>query len=84
MVGSAPSNVTYVDENYNLTMCPNPDAEWGDDEIEAQIGRGGITLSLDNCAVWIKKGSPFAQRMGDSDDMVRRIYMNIEAEFLTA
>ncbi len=32
--GSAPSNITYVDDEYNLTMCPNPDAEWGDDDYD--------------------------------------------------
>ena len=34
VVGNAPSNVTYVDEVYNLTMCPNPDAQWGDDDYD--------------------------------------------------
>lgn len=53
-------------------------------EIEAEIGRGGVTLAIDDGALWIRKGSPFAQRMSDPDDMIRRIYINIEAEFLTA
>ena len=43
-------------------------------EIDAEIGR----------ALWIRKGSPFAQRMSDPNDMIRRIIINIEAEFLTA
>ncbi len=37
VVGSAPSNVTYVDEEYNLTMCPNPDAEWGDEDYDVPM-----------------------------------------------
>ena len=37
VVGSAPSNVTYVDEVYDLTMCPNPDAEWGDDDYDVPM-----------------------------------------------
>ena len=37
VVGSAPSNVTYEDEDYNLTMCPNPDAEWGDDDYDVPM-----------------------------------------------
>lgn len=53
-------------------------------EIEAEIGRGGVTLPMDNGALWIKKGSPFAQRMSDTNDMIRRIYINIEAEYFTA
>lgn len=36
-------------------------------------------------AVFITKGTPFAQRMSDpSSDRVRRIYLNIQAEYLTA
>ena len=53
-------------------------------EIEAAIGYGGVLRAFDDGAVWFKKGSPFAQRMSDPDDMIRRIYMNIEAEFITA
>ena len=53
-------------------------------EIESAVGRGGKILPIDGGAVWIRKGSPFAQRMSDPDDMVRRIYINIEAEFITA
>ena len=53
-------------------------------EIEAGIGRGGVMLPVDGGALWIKKGSPFAQRMSDPDDMIRRIVMNVEAEFITA
>ncbi len=35
--------------------------------------------------LWLKRGNPFAQRMSDpADDMIRRIYINISAEYLTA
>ena len=34
VIGTAPTNVTYVDDEYNLTMCPNPDAQWGDDDYD--------------------------------------------------
>lgn len=35
--------------------------------------------------LWIKRGTPFAQRMGDpSSDTIKRIYINIQAEYLTA
>ena len=37
VIGSAPSNVTYVDDEYNLTMCPNPDAEWGDPDYDVPM-----------------------------------------------
>ena len=34
VIGSAPTNITYVDEEYNLTMCPNPNAQWGDPDYD--------------------------------------------------
>lgn len=55
------------------------------EEISEAIGRGGVFLPCDGGKVWIKRGSPFAQNMGDeSDDMIKRKYINITAEFLTA
>ena len=53
-------------------------------EIQNELGMGGKVIPCDGGALWLKQGSPFAQRMADPTDMVRRIYMNIEAEFLTA
>lgn len=53
-------------------------------EIQSIVGRGGKMLSCDDGALWIKQGSPFAQRAADPNDMVRRININIEAEFITA
>ena len=53
-------------------------------EIETAIGRGGKMIAIDSGALWIKRGSPFAQRMSDSNDMIRRIFINIEAEYITA
>ena len=53
-------------------------------EIEARIGRGGVFLPCDGGAIWVAQGTPFAQRMSDENDMVRRIFINIEAEFITA
>lgn len=53
------------------------------EEIADTIGRGGVMVPYDGGAIWIKKGSPFAQRVTDEDDSIRRIYMNIEAEFIS-
>lgn len=53
-------------------------------EITAKVGRGGYMLPVDGGTLWIKQGSPFAQRRSDPNDMVRRIYLNVEAEFITA
>lgn len=53
-------------------------------QIAREIGRGGKIVHYDGGAVWIKRGSPFSQRVSDEDDTIRRILINIEAEFLSA
>lgn len=56
------------------------------DEIAAKLAsKGFYSAPLDNGVVWMVQGSPFAQRMSDpEDDMIRRYYLNVTAEFLTA
>ena len=54
------------------------------DEIYNYIGLGGRIVQYDTGALWIKRGMPFAQRMSDEDDSVRRIYLSIEVEYFTA
>lgn len=54
-------------------------------EISDKISRGGVMISCDDGGViWIRRGIPFAQSMGDdSDDLIKRKYINITAEYLT-
>ncbi len=55
------------------------------EEISQKISRGGKIISCDGSAIWLKRGQPFAQNMGDeSDDLIKRKYLNITAEYLTA
>lgn len=51
--------------------------------IEETLGMGGQTIKYDGGLLWVKRGSPFAQRMSDPDDSIRRIYLNTEMEFLS-
>lgn len=51
-------------------------------EIRNYISMGGVTVKTDNGAVWIKRGSPFYQRLGDVEKDVKRIYFNVEAEYI--
>lgn len=54
-------------------------------EISAAIGRGGVFLPCDGGAIWIKRGTPFAQSMSDdSDELIKRKLLNLTAEFITA
>ena len=55
------------------------------EEISQKISRGGKIIPCDDGAIWLKRGQPFAQSMGDeSDNLIKRKYLNITAEFMTA
>lgn len=55
------------------------------EEISQKISRGGRFIPCDGGAIWLKRGQPFAQNMGDeSDDLIKRKYLNITAEYMTA
>lgn len=54
------------------------------DAIAKMIGSGYYIDKVDDGYVWITRGNPFAQRMSDGDKDVRRIYIVLNAEFLTA
>lgn len=42
------------------------------------------TIKIDGGRAYFTKGAPFSQRMADpNDDSVRRIYLQVNAEFLT-
>lgn len=52
------------------------------DEISRAIGRGGKVVGG---IVWIRRGTPFAQNIRvEENDAIKRKYLNITAEFLTA
>lgn len=53
-------------------------------EMSEAIGRGGAIVPFDGGKIWICRGTPFSQRMPDEDDTIRRIYINVMAEYLSA
>ena len=53
-------------------------------EIGAAIGLDCRIIPFDGGYLWIKRGTPFAQRMSDENEQIRRIYMNVEVEYLTS
>lgn len=54
------------------------------EEIGRRIGLGGVLLPCEGGRLWIKRGSPFAQNMGDDrNDMIRRKVLTLEVSFLT-
>ena len=55
------------------------------EEVSQKISRGGKIIPCDGGAIWLKRGQPFAQSMGDeSDNLIKRKYLNITAEYMTA
>lgn len=54
-------------------------------EIGERIGMGGVLLHCDGGALWVKKGSPWAQAVTveGEDEKVKRRYVNINIEYLT-
>ena len=65
---------------YNSTSWAAPTAKAH--EIDSRIGDGGLVIPTDNGAVWITQGSPFYQRLGDADKNIKRIYFNINVEYI--
>ena len=51
-------------------------------EIYNYIGMGGVVVPFDGGAFWILRGSPFGQRMSDEDDVIRRIVIQVQVEYL--
>ena len=54
------------------------------DQIYNAIGLGGKIIRFDGGYIWVKRGQPFSQRMADENDTIRRIHLNIEAEYFTS
>lgn len=47
------------------------------------VGSGGRVLTHDGGGIWVKRGSPLVQSMGDpSDKLIRRRLVNLTCEFI--
>ena len=54
------------------------------DSMSRYIGMGGSIVPFDGGAIWITRGHPFAQSLGDpSDNKIKRKLINITAEFIS-
>ena len=51
------------------------------DEISKSLKK---IITLDDGYLFLTRGSPFAQRMSDTNETIKRIYINLMAEFYTA
>ena len=50
-------------------------------EISEGITQSGKVIIIDNGYLWIKRGSPFGQRMGDVENNLKRMLINVSAEY---
>lgn len=53
------------------------------DRIAQYIGKSYKAIKIDGGYLVLTLGSPFAQRMADEDDSVRRMYLMVDTEFYT-
>lgn len=54
------------------------------EEVSAAVGYGGQLVDCDGGRIWIKRGQPFANSMGDtSDDQIKRKLINLSVDYLT-
>lgn len=55
------------------------------DEVSNALANGGIQIPCDDGFVWLKKSNgTFAQMTGDpSDSFIKRVILNISAEYIT-
>lgn len=67
---------------YRSTSWVNANAKA--EEISHKIGRGGVFLPYDGGCIWLTRGKPFSQSMGDVEKDIKRKYLNLAAEYLSA
>ena len=65
----------------NDAQMPYITYEYVEDNFD-NTGNGKI-LKTDEGYIYIARGTPFMQRLTDTDDSVRRIYINIQVEYMT-
>lgn len=52
--------------------------------LSEAVGMSGRLLNCEDGAIWIKRGSPFAQSVVNAEDQsIKRRYINLTVEFIT-
>lgn len=53
-------------------------------ELSEAIGMGGKSLPCDGGFIWLKRGTPWCQNLGDDTaPNIKRRYLNVTAEYMT-
>ena len=78
-------NVLYLNASLWYKQMSWEDISKKADEISKYLFEmNPLTVKIDGGRMYIARGTPFAQRMSDVDDMIRRIVLSITVEFFTA
>lgn len=48
------------------------------------VGYGGKSVKCDGGYIWLRRGTPWCQNLYEDDDNIKRRYINLTAEYLTA
>lgn len=83
-------SISYDSFDNNVSMSVSlwyKSTSWEDITLKAKeiidsIGHGGIILKTDRGGIWLKRGNPMYQRIGNEDRTIKRIYLNIMAEYI--
>lgn len=83
-------SLSYDSFDNNVTMAASiwyRSSSWATPTYKAQevvetIKAGGVILKTDRGGIWIKPGNPIYQRINNDDTSIKRIYINITAEYI--
>ena len=79
--GGSPVSITINIWAYTSLEKPLNDAA---NALSQAVGYGGKAVPCDGGFIWFRRGSPFVQNLIEDDDNIKRRYINLTAEYMTA
>lgn len=80
-ISGSPVSITINIWAYTAMEKPLNDAA---NALAQAVGYGGKAVKCDGGYIWLRRGTPWAQNLFEDDDNVKRRYINLVAEYLTA
>ncbi len=81
-ISGSPVSITINIWAYTSLEKPLNDAA---NDLSRAVGYGGKAVKCDGGFIWFRRGSPWCQNLIDADDdNIKRRYINLTAEYLTA
>ena len=72
----------YVEDNFDNTVILSASI-WYKSTSWQGVSEKAAELKTDEGYIYIARGTPFMQRLSDTDDTIRRIYINLQVEYMT-